>query len=110
MRIVNPTTGGFIMQNKGSIGMLFDLSFTEFITTRIIKVLFIIGVAFAAIWAFVLIVGGFSAGAGMGVLFLILSPIVFLLLVLGARIWCELIIVVFRIAENTSRLVEQGKS
>ncbi|MEI6634430.1 MAG: DUF4282 domain-containing protein [Chlamydiota bacterium] len=98
------------MQDNGSIGMLFDLSFTEFVTTRIIKILFIIGVAFAAIWAFVLIVGGFNAGAGRGILFLIVSPVVFLLFVLIARIWCELIIVVFRIAENTSRLVEQGKS
>ena len=29
------------MQNNGSIGMLFDLSFTEFVTTGIIKILFI---------------------------------------------------------------------
>jgi len=98
------------MQNKGSIGMLFDLSFKEFVTTRIIKVIFIIGVVFAAIGTLVLIVSGFSASAGRGILFIILSPIVFLLYVLVARIWCEIIIVVFRIAENTSRLVDQGKS
>ena len=98
------------MENKGAIGMLFDLSFTEFVTTRFIKFLFIIGVVFAAIGALALIVAGFRGGAGKGILFLILSPIVFFLYVLLARIWCEMIIVVFRIAENTSRLVDQGKS
>ena len=98
------------MQNKSSIGMLFDLSFTEFVTTRFIKILFIIGVVFAAIGALALIVTGFSASAVRGLLFLILSPIVFLIYVFLVRIWCEMIIVVFRIAENTSRLVDQGKS
>ncbi len=98
------------MSQKSSIGMLFDLSFTEFVTTRVIKVLFIIGVVFASIGTIALIVGGFSAGTGKGIVFLILSPVVFLLYVLGARIWCEMIIVLFRIAENTSRLVDQNKS
>lgn len=97
------------MSQNNPIGMLFDLSFSEFVTTRVIKLLFIIGVAFAAIGTLALIVGGFSDGAGKGFLFLILSPILFLLYVLGARIWCEMIIVLFRIAENTGRLVDQNK-
>jgi len=98
------------MPEKSSISMLFDLSFTEFVTTRFIKVLFVIGVVFAVIGAIAAIVGGFSSGVATGILSLILSPILFLLYVLGARIWCEIIIVVFRIAENTSRLVEQNKT
>ena len=97
------------MSQKSSIGMLFDLSFTEFVTTRFIKVLFVIGIIFAAIGAIALIVSGFGAGAVTGILFLILSPIVFLIYVFIVRIWCEIIIVVFRIAENTSRLVDQNK-
>ena len=95
------------MNEKSAIGMLFDLSFTEFVTTRAIKLLFIIGVVFAAIGALGLIVGGFSSGAGKGMLVLVLSPLVFILYVFFVRISCEMIIVVFRIAENTSRLVEQ---
>lgn len=98
------------MQDKSSIGLLFDLSFTEFITTRIIKILFVIGVVFSVFWTLIFIVGCFKASAVLGILFLILSPIVFLIWVLFVRVWCEIIIVVFRIAENTSRLVDQGKS
>ena len=40
---------------------------------------------------------------------LVLSPLVFLLYALVVRVWCELIIVVFRLAENTSRLAGQNK-
>jgi len=96
------------MDTQGFLGSIFDLSFTEFITIRIIKFLFILGIIFAAIGTLLLIVTGFSNGIGAGILSLILSPLIFLVYVLLARIWCEMIIVIFRIAENTGRLVEQG--
>lgn len=96
------------MENKRGLGLLFDLSFTEFITTRIIKIIFVLGIIFSAIGALAVLFGAFSRGFGAGVLALIYSPILFLLWVLGSRIWCELIIVMFRIAENTSRMVKQN--
>ena len=96
------------MAEKGFLGSLFDLSFTEFITTRVIKVLFILAIIVAAIVAFVMIVSAFAAGALSGIVVLIISPILFLLCVILARVWLELIIVIFRIAENTGRLAEQG--
>ena len=96
------------MDTQGFLGSIFDLSFTEFITIRIIKFLFILGIIFAAIGTLLLIVTGFSNGIGVGILSLVLSPLIFLVYVLLARVWCEMIIVMFRIAENTGRLVEQG--
>lgn len=97
------------MAEKGSFGIMFDLSFSEFVTTRVIKILFIIGILFSALGALMIIIGGFNSGWVVGILALLLSPLVFLLYVLLARIWCEMIIVIFRIAENTARLVDQGK-
>jgi uncharacterized protein DUF4282 len=96
------------MDTQGFLGSIFDLTFTEFITTRIIKLLFILGIIFAAIGTLLLIITGFSKGIGAGILALVLSPLIFLIYVLFARIWCEMVIVVFRIAEHTGRLVEQG--
>ena len=96
------------MDTQGFLGSIFDLSFTEFITIRIIKFLFILGIILAAIGTLLLIVTGFSNGIGAGILSLVLSPLIFLVYVLLARVWCEMIIVMFRIAENTGRLVEQG--
>lgn len=95
------------MDNKGPMGMLFDLSFTEFVTTQVIRLLFILGIVFAGLATLGLIITGFGHGVFTGIVCLLLSPVAFLLYVLAARIWCEMIIVVFRIAENTGKMVEQ---
>ena len=97
-------------EEKGFMGSLFDLSFTEFVTTRIIKFLYIIAIIVAAIAAIAIIVSGFAQGFVVGIISLILSPIIFLLYVVLSRVWLELIIVIFRIAENTGRLVDKNKS
>lgn len=95
----------------GFIGSLFDLSFSEFVTTKIIKLLFILALIGAAIAALAIVIAGFGSGSGaMGILALLVSPVVFFLYALLARIWLELIIVVFRIAENTGRLVALKES
>ena len=96
------------MEQKGLLASLFDMSFSEFVTPRVIKLLFGLGILFSGLWVILLLGAGFSQGAGPGLLALILSPLVFFLAVLGARVWCEMVIVGFRIADNTTRVVEQG--
>jgi hypothetical protein len=100
------------MENKGFFGGLFDLSFTEFVTIRVIKVIFVLTIIIAGLFAAAVLIGGFSGGVGRGLFGLVLAPIAFLLNVLFARIWLEVIIVLFRIAENTGKLVEfnEGKN
>ena len=98
------------MENKGFLATLFDLSFGEFVTTRVIKVLFILGVVFSGIGAFMVILAGFRGGALTGIVALLLSPVVFFLYVLGTRIWCEIIVVLFRIAENTGKIANRPQS
>jgi len=98
------------MENKGFFGGLFDLSFTEFVTIRVIKILFVLAIMISGVVAVVIIINGFAGGVAKGLLALIAAPIVFLLYVLLVRIWLEVIIVLFRIAENTGKLVEMGQS
>ena len=88
------------MQYKGFLGTLFDFSFSEFITTKVIK--FILGLAMVvnAILTIVFIFGAFRAGWLGGIIVLILSPLLYLVMMLFSRIYLELIIVIFRIAEN----------
>ncbi len=97
-------------EKTGFLGSLFDFSFSEFVTTRVIKTLFVVAIVLVGLGTIGLVISGFSKSAVAGVFMLLLSPLFFLLYVLFARIWLELIIVMFRIAENTSRLVEQNKS
>jgi len=94
--------------NKGFFASLFDMTFTEFVTTRIIHVLYIIAIVLAGLGALTILGSGFASGSAGGMLgALILAPLMFVFWVLWARVGLELIIVVFRIAENTGRLVEQ---
>ncbi len=96
--------------NKGILASIFDLSFSEFVTTRIIKIMFILAIAGAGLWSLILLAGAFSSGsAGAILLSLIVIPLFFFLLVLWSRVSLELIVVVFRIAENTARLVEKDR-
>ena len=97
-------------ENKGFFGSLFDLSFSELVTTKIVKILYIITIGASGLIALGMVIGGFSDSAGSGFGMLILAPIAFLLQVLFARIWLELVIVVFKIAENTSHLVQKDNS
>jgi uncharacterized membrane protein len=102
------------MEDKGFFGALFDMSFSEFVTTKLVKLLYILLLIAIAIGLVVGLItslvsmfsrGGFLAGL-MGLIF---TPIGALIWIIMARVWMELIIVVFRIAENTTDLVEMKK-
>jgi len=93
-------------QGAGFFASLFDFSFTEFITTKLIKFLYGLGMLLGGVMALGLIIAGFAQSAIVGILFLVLSPLVFLLYVIGARVWLELVMVVFRIAEHTEEIAK----
>lgn len=88
---------------KGFFGSLFDLSFENFVTIRIIRFLFILGILFSCLGALGVLVGMIQQGGFMIVLAFIAAPITFFLSILVFRIWLEIIIVMFRIAENTGQ-------
>lgn len=79
---------------------MFDLSFREFITPRIIQIVFVVMLILAAIGVLGIIVAAFEGGAGSGVLTLILSPLIFLVAALFIRIYLEMVILLFRIYET----------
>lgn len=80
-----------------------DLSFSRFVTTKIVKILYILGVLVSGLGALMVLLGGLASGSFLMMLFcLILSPVVFVIYVMMCRIWLELVVVVFRIAENVA--------
>lgn len=94
------------MSEKGFFAALFDFSFTDFIALKLIKLLYILALVGVGLVALTVLIRGFSEGIGSGILGLILAPIVFIIGAIAARVYMELIIVLFRIAENTHRTVE----
>ena len=85
---------------------LFDFSFSEFVTTKIVKVLYGIGILIAGIAAIAFIISGFGRSTFIGIIFLIISPIVFIIYTILVRVWLELVIVMFRISEDVRTLVK----
>ena len=90
---------------------LFDMSFNDFITTKIVKILYIICIAVSAIIGLMIIFSGFATNSGaMGVFFLILGPVVAIINIIVSRVWLELIMVIFKIAQNTSVIANKSKN
>jgi len=90
------------------IGGIFDFSFTTFITTRVIKVLY----ALYLVGLVLLILGGLGTAVMMmvnnqivlGLVYIILMPFFAFVYLLVGRMWHELIIVTFRISENVAEI------
>ncbi|RJQ42199.1 MAG: DUF4282 domain-containing protein [Gaiellales bacterium] len=87
----------------GSFGALFDFSFSSFVTLKLIKVIYFIVFILAVLAAIGVIIVGFQQSSTMGLAALLLSPVLFLVYILAARVWLELIVVLFRIEENTRK-------
>ena len=90
-------------------GKLFDFSFKEFVSLQIVKYLYIIGIVIAGISALGMVGVGFSEMQYSfmgGLAKVIFSPVFFILMVLFARLVLEALVATFRIAENTTRILE----
>ena len=99
------------MEQKPFLAALFDTTFTEFITIRWIKVIFIVFLVFAAIpllggclFSLVLIKAGGFMGFIEALFLLAALGVVFLIDVIVARLFLELVVVLFRIEEHTKKL------
>lgn len=89
---------------KGLVESLVDLSFGEFVTLRIIKLLYALHLVLGLIVAIGLVLSGFRESTAQGLLLLILGAVGLVFWTLYVRVLLEVLIVVFRVAENISRI------
>jgi uncharacterized membrane protein len=94
----------------GFVASLLDRSFSQFITPKLVKILFVLGIIASVIYPIIFIVSGFRGSVSAGILMLILSPLFFLLMVIILRVYLELILIMFRIEENTRGLRKEADS
>jgi len=98
---------------------LFDFSFSHFIFTKIIKFLYGISLAFGGLGALYWLIDGIRSAFGRGrsteegilllIGLLIITPLLLLLYVMFVRVYLEVMIVIFRIAEHTAEIAKQGE-
>jgi len=88
--------------------VLFDFSFTTFVTSKLVKVLYALSVIGAGLLALVLVMMGFEISQSVGIItLLIVAPLVFFFIVIYARVLLEFMIVVFRISEHVAQIAER---
>ena len=97
---------------KGFFASLFDISFSSLITTKVIKVVYVISMIVIGLAGLVFIIAAAASddGAGAAIFAIIVVPIFALLYLIYTRIILEVIIVLFRIMESNFELVELQRS
>lgn len=88
----------------GFFQALFDFKFDSLIVTRIIPVLYRLGLAGGGVVALALLVSGLIAGDYYAVIALIVVPTGYLILAIYLRIMLEAMLVIFRISEHVASL------
>ncbi|MBB6171042.1 hypothetical protein HNR23_001102 [Nocardiopsis mwathae] len=109
-----PPPGGAVPQApvpKGFFGSLFDLSFRDFVTSKIIKLLYILWLVMIGLFTLSGIITAFTIMAiepVSGFLTLVGAVLGGAIAVLITRVGLELLIVVFRISEDLSAIRQRG--
>jgi len=104
------------MEDRGVVASLFDLSFTSFITPKIVKFLYMIQLVVAGIASLGVLVSAFGLGHGFVakigslVIGVPLAGLCFILLTMYFRVITEILIVVFRGVEYLGEISESVKS
>jgi Domain of unknown function (DUF4282) len=94
---------------RGFLSALFDFSFTSFVTTRIIKVLYVLIMVLVMLSALIFTIGAFHGSMTRGLVTLIIGDPLFIIIVMAFwRLILESFVVRFRIAEDVRALRERG--
>jgi hypothetical protein len=90
---------------------LFDFSFNEFVTSRIARFFYGLSILYAGLLALVLIIFGFKTSTAFGILALLIgAPLIFLLVVISSRVLLEILIMLFRKADEKTKRGEKPES
>ena len=94
------------MPEQGFLASLFDVEFKSLITTKVIKVLYILSMIGIGLVALAFVVAAFNNNAAAGLLVLIIvAPLMALIYLIYVRVLLEIVIAIFRIMETNTELV-----
>jgi hypothetical protein len=89
---------------------LFNFSFNQFITSKVVKFLYGLSILAAGLMAILFVIFGFDISIGFGIFALLIgAPLIFLLTLIYSRVLLETIIAIFRIAQNTGPKGEKSE-
>jgi hypothetical protein len=92
------------IDGQGLLSALTDFTFERFVTARLVPVLYALGLVLGAVFAASQIMMAMRLGVLVALMGLVIVPLGFLLFALYLRVGLEIVIVLFRIEQNTARL------
>ena len=96
-----------IEEAKSFLDSILDLSFSKFVTTKIIKIIYLIFVILSCISGMAVIVAGLFNGIGAGVLALIVAPLMVAFEIMVCRVFLEIVMVIFKIAQDVDKIADR---
>ena len=94
------------MPEQGFLASLFDVEFKSLITTKVIKVLYILSMIMIGLAALAFVWAAFANSVAGGlIVLLIVAPLMALLYLIYVRVLLEIVIAIFRIMETNTELV-----
>jgi hypothetical protein len=110
VQAMGPSAGASrVADSRGFLSALFDFSFTSFVTTRIIKVLYVLILVLVSLVALFYTIIAFRLSPGFGLLVLIIADPLYIIIVMAFwRLLLEAFVVLFRIAEDIHAMRERG--
>ncbi|HUF32389.1 MAG TPA: DUF4282 domain-containing protein [Acidimicrobiales bacterium] len=101
---------GYATSNAGDAGFfgsLFDMSFSSFVTTKLVKIIYVLAMVVIGLMALAQVIVAVASGeSGAIVASLLFVPLFALLALIWTRVGLELVIVVFRIGEDARRTAD----
>ncbi len=89
---------------------LFDLSFKQFVSVKVIRVIYALSILFAGLIAIVLIVAGFYGPLFLGIFMLLIgAPLIFFLIVFHSRVLLEMALFKSQMAQPQAEKGEQAE-
>jgi hypothetical protein len=94
------------MPNQSFLASLFDISFSSLVTTRVLKVLYVLSMILIGLAALFFVGAAFTNSVAAGLITLVvIAPFLSLLYLVYVRVLLEIVIAVFRIMETNVELV-----
>ena len=92
----------------GVIATLFDFSFTEFLTLKVVRLVYAVAVLGGGLAAAGIGLVGFGRSVLTGLWTLLLATFLYLLGLVITRMWLEAAVVFFRLADSAAEVGEQA--
>lgn len=96
-----------MVSRHGFFATVFDFSFTELVTARLVRAVYVLAAAGAGLLACAAFTYGMMQSPALGIVLLFGAGVAALIAVLLVRVWLETVVVLLRIADQTEEIAEQ---